>query len=378
VGGGLANGLIAYRLQALRPEVHVTVIERGDRLGGHHVWCFHDGDLTATQHEWMAPLVMQSWQSHEVNFPARRRRIDTGYHAVTSDHFHEVIARVLGDRARLDTEVDAVMPGGVRLRDGQMLEADAVVDGRGHAEGDALALGHQKFLGQWLELENQHDLDGPILMDATVDQLDGFRFMYTLPFGDHLVHVEDTRYSDTDALDRDALRAGIRAYAEQRGWRVRRVHREEEGALPIVLGGDIDAFWSGRTPGVACSGMRGALFHPTTGYSLPEAVRLAEAIADSPQLDAVSLHELTQRRSRRLWRSTGYFRLLNRMLFRAAEPARRYVVMQQFYGRSADLIGRFYAGRLTTMDRLQILSGRPPVPLGRAMKCLFDDGAHAA
>ena len=33
VGGGLANGLIALRLRALRPELRVVIVERDARLG---------------------------------------------------------------------------------------------------------------------------------------------------------------------------------------------------------------------------------------------------------------------------------------------------------------------------------------------------------
>jgi lycopene beta-cyclase len=34
------------------------------------------------------------------------------------------------------------------------------------------------------------------------------------------------------------------------------------------------------------------------------------------------------------------------------------------------LIGRFYAGESTLSDKLRILSGKPPVPLVRALKVL--------
>ena len=50
------------------------------------------------------------------------------------------------------------------------------------------------------------------------------------------------------------------------------------------------------------------------------------------------------------WRRTGYYRLLNRMLFCAAEPDQRYRIFERFYGLSDPLIRRFYAGRLE-MDR---------------------------
>ena len=118
--------------------------------------------------------------------------------------------------------------------------------------------------------------------------------------------------------------------------------------------------------------MRGAFFHPTTGYSLPEAVRLADEIAAIADIDSASLFELTRRRSEELWRRTGYYRLLNRMLFRAAEPDLRYRIFERFYGLSEGLIRRFYAGRLQWIDKVRVLTGKPPVPVHRALRCLAE------
>jgi lycopene beta-cyclase len=213
-------------------------------------------------------------------------------------------------------------------------------------------------------------------MDATVPQADGFRVLYTLPFGERRLLVEDTRYSDTPGFHRDALRGAIGAYASSQGWRVAAVEEEEEGSLPIVLGGDLEAFWDSGVRGVARSGMRAALFHPTTGYSLPEAVRLADAIARSADLRGPALYALTRGRSREAWRRGRFFRLLNRMLYRAAKPEERYRVLEHFYRLPEPLVGRFYAGRPTWGDKLRVLSGRPPVPVGRALRALLAPATH--
>ena len=58
------------------------------------------------------------------------------------------------------------------------------------------------------------------------------------------------------------------------------------------------------------------------------------------------------------------------MLFRAAEPDRGYQVLERFYRLNPALIARFYAAESTRTDQLRILSGRPPVPIGRAMRSL--------
>ncbi len=75
-----------------------------------------------------------------------------------------------------------------------------------------------------------------------------------------------------------------------------------------------------------------------------------------------------------LWRSRRFYRLVNRMLFRAAKPNLRYKVMQRFYRLNASLIGRFYAGRSTRADRVRILVGKPPVGFGKAIACIPETG----
>ncbi|MEJ0065044.1 MAG: lycopene cyclase family protein [Caulobacteraceae bacterium] len=76
--------------------------------------------------------------------------------------------------------------------------------------------------------------------------------------------------------------------------------------------------------------------------------------------------------STKVWKGRAFYRLLNRMLFRAAQPDQRYKVLERFYRLPAPLIERFYAGDATLGDKLRILSGKPPVPIGRALGCLSE------
>ena len=52
-----------------------------------------------------------------------------------------------------------------------------------------------------------------MVMDASVEQLDGYRFVYLLPFGPRDVFVEDTYYSDSPEVDQPLLQSRIAAYA---------------------------------------------------------------------------------------------------------------------------------------------------------------------
>jgi lycopene beta-cyclase len=182
--------------------------------------------------------------------------------------------------------------------------------------------------------------------------------------------VEDTYYSDTPDIDHSALTDRIHAYAAAKGWQVESVAREEAGALPVAIGGDFDVFWRGGGAKIAKAGLRAGLFHPTTGYSLPDAIRLAVAIAGASDLSSAALHDLTYGMAKQAWDQRGFYRMLDAMLFRAAEPEERYRILQRFYRLSPELIGRFYAGRSTMTDKARILMGKPPVAVGRALAAI--------
>lgn len=367
VGGGLAAALIVWRLALDRPDVRVAAIEREGRLGGTHTWSFFDSDVDEADRDWLAPAVAHRWPGgHEVHFPRRSRVLATPYNSLTSDRLHAAVAPLLGDRL-ISGEAAAIDPAGATLADGRRLAARGVIDARGPAPTATLDLGWQVFVGRILKLALPHGLTRPTIMDATVAQTGGYRFVYLVPFDERSVLVEDTYYTDDPALDRGLLRARIDAYARSRGWTVEAMTGEEEGVLPIALDGDIDAFWREGAP-VARAGLAAALFHPVTGYSLPDAVGLARAVAAEPDLSSSSLRRLTETRSKGLWRERAFYRRLNRMLFRAADPHRRWQVFQRFYGLPEGVVRRFYAGRSTTLDKVRILAGKPPVPVGEALR----------
>ena len=370
VGGGLANGLIAYRLRQVRPELRVLLLDTEDRLGGNHTWSFHATDLSAEQSAWLDPFVVHRWPEYDVLFPARRRRVAIGYRSATSERFHDVLLGMLGNAVRLGSQVTDIGPGEVVLAGGERLHAKAVIDGRGAMPTPHMTFAWQKFVGLELRFHAPHGLQVPILMDATVAQEDGYRFIYVLPFGPDRALVEDTYYSDSPELDGGRLRDHILSYVEGRGWEVAEVLREEQGVLPITLGGNLEAFWRG--PKVPRSGLRAGLFHPVTGYSLPDAVRLADMIASLPDLSSPALYSAILAHSQSQWRSGSFFRLLNRLLFRAGPPHERYRMLQRFYGLPHSTMRHFYAGRLTAADKARLLVGRPPVPMGEAVRVLLN------
>jgi lycopene beta-cyclase len=369
LGGGLAGGLIALALTLRRPELRLAVVEEGS-IGGNHVWSSFARDVDPA-HEWLvAPLISYRWPSYDVAFPAHRRTLAAPYRSITSERFAAALTERVPAEAFVRGRVADAEPGQVVLADGREIRATAILDARGPGDAGTLELGWQKFVGQTLHTDAPHGVLRPMVMDATVPQTDGFRFVYLLPFGPHEIFVEDTYYSDSPALDRPRLRQEIVGYAARRGWRVTGESRLESGVLPVVIAGDFAAYWRSTGTDLAKAGMRAGLFHPTTGYSLPDAVRLAARIAAAPDLGHAALVDLTRRYAAETWAGRGFYRALDTMLFRAAEPDRRYQVLERFYRLGPDLIARFYAAESRRTDQLRILSGRPPVPIGRAVRSL--------
>lgn len=373
VGAGLANGLAGYRLHQVRPDIEFLILDPSETFGGNHTWSFHENDLTQIDFSWIEPFISQSWDGTDVMFPSYRRTVSGRYHTVRSSRFHEVLKNTFHYQIGLKNAVADTFEDGVVLEDGTTVHAGCVIDGRGWQGSSTMAAGYQKFIGLELTLKASHKLTRPIIMDATQAQDDGFRFFYVLPWTDNTLLIEDTRYSDTPDIDEAAYHREILAYAVRQGWDVAEVGRSERGSLSIPLDGKAPE----AEPGLVFSGSRAGLFHATTGYSLPDAARFAEAFSGLRDFSGAAVSVWARERARRHWRGQAFFRLLNRLMFRAATPAERYKVLESFYRREDPLIARFYAGRLNVMDRLRLFSGKPPVSISKAIRQLMP-GAGAA
>lgn len=374
-GAGLAGGLLALALAGKHPELDVRLIDAADTVGGNHLWSFFGSDVAEDQRWIVEPLVVHRWRGYDVAFPAHRRTIDATYHSIESERLDHVVRQKLPEHAlMLGREVASTSATAVLLADGDRIEARGVIDARGAGDLAHLDLGWQKFVGREIATPQPHGRERPTVMDATVQQIDGYRFVYVLPFSERRVFVEDTYYSDGAELDRRAVGERLDRYVAEHGWTGETV-REEAGVLPVAMGGDFGAYWRSGGAGTAKAGMRAGLFHPTTGYSLPDAVRVAAMIAARRDFAGVDLHTVTHDFAKAMWDARGFYRMLDTMLFKAAEPEERYRVLERFYRLSPRLIGRFYAGQSTMSDKARVLIGRPPVPLTRAVRVLA--GARA-
>ena len=368
-GAGLAGSLTALALSQARNGTRVTLLERDPAAMDSHTWSFHDPDIPRDWHRRLDPALRARWQGQEVRFPDLTRQLRAGYASLGSLGLAGLVEAAPGVEVLRGVEVGALDARGVTLADGRRIAADAVIDARGARLSRHLVTGWQKFVGLEIETARPHGVTRPVIMDATVPQQDGYRFVYLLPFSPTRLLIEDTRYADGPTLDEAALAQKARAYADAHGWAGAEIRRER-GVLPIALAMDARALWAEAEGGPVPVGLRGGFFHPVTGYSLPVAVQVADLIAATQPLTTASLHAALARFAIQRARQDRFLRLLNRMLFRGCAPDRRWRVLQRFYRLPEPLIERFYAGRLTVLDRIAIVTGKPPIPIRDALPCL--------
>jgi lycopene beta-cyclase len=366
VGGGLQAALIAVAVHARAPGRRIAILERGERLGGNHTWCFHATDVSPRMAEHLAPLIGHRWGGYDVAFPRYRRTLASGYAAIPSDRVDPVV-RGLGPTVEVidRATASAVGPGRVELTDGREFTAPWVIDARGPDHHVGVG-GYQKFVGVELVLDRPHGVTRPLLMDARVAQIDGYRFLYVLPLAPDRLLVEDTYFSAGAYLDVATVAARARAYADEHGWRGQLV-RTESGVLPLAWQADVVE----PVPGLLVAGYAGRL--------VPSGDRLLAADGGAPRrghrrrpghrrsAGAVAAAVAAQRAQ------LGFATRLVWMMFRWFPAGERRGVLEHFYRLPPDTIGRFYALTMTRADRARVFLRRPP--RGLSWRAVLSGGA---
>ncbi len=407
VGAGLQGGLLTLAINHHQPDATILLIDQGTEVGGNHTWSFHAADVPATAHCWLDALVTSQWSDYLVRFPGFERRVNLPYSSIDSRHFGRIVSQVfqicqlepsaiqstgglqtlpaisgrvkakrsvtellsagtgssvwrsqadLRSKLLLGTEVDHVSRESVCTPESEF-DGKVVIDCRGPDRAEPHSIGHcgfQKFHGFEIELERAWPESYPVVMDGCVNQRDGFRFMYTLPFNSHRVLVEDTQFSDSRELDRAMCLRNVTAFIEKRTNSRWRIIREESGCLPMPWTQALMPSAHNSIKG----GYAGGWFHAATGYSFPLAVRFAEAVATTPadRVDNSVRRLVDQHQSQ-----AKQARFLNRLLFRMVRPDRRYEIFRRFYRvLPEESISRFFAHSFTGRDLSRIIVGRPP------------------
>lgn len=360
-GGGLSGCLAALALAKARPEMPILLVEESEWFGGRQIWSFFDAEVDAEDRWIVDPLIGHRWEGYYVAFPEHSRKLRAGYSSIRSADLDRLVRKTLRpDQYRLGARIAAVRDNELLLLGGEKIRADGAIDARGAANLSMLDLGWHKFVGREYVFAEPHRVDRPVLMDATVDQVDGLRFVRCLPLSETRMLVEDTYHSDSPELDVEVVGERLDAYLARRGWKPAGIEREETGVLPVAMGGDFGAFWRVGGARVAKLGLRGGFFDPTTGYTLPDAVRTASMLVKQRSFEGAGLHDMFEREATGLWRKREFYRTFNTTFFRGTAPAERYKLMERLYRHDPALIARFHAGQSTMLDKMRIQSGKAP------------------
>ncbi len=359
VGGGLQSGLLSLAIDHHQPSARILLIEQESELAGNHTWSFHPNDIPVSAKPWLQPLIAHQWAGYDVRFPNFSRRIRLTYACCTSEHFRTIVGAYFQNSSSVlltSTKIATISDCNAVAENGHVFHGGLVIDCRGPESIDTAksGIGYQKFVGLEIELEQDWPELQPTLMDGCTAQLDGFRFVYTLPFSNRRVLIEDTCFSDRSAINRAEHIDRIESYVRARVAGNWRVVREESGCLPMPF----SATFLPKATNPLAGGYAGGWFHAATGYSFPMAIRFAEAVAKvSPENAFEAVENLAQQHRKRAF----FSRFLNRLLYRLVRPETRWQIFRRFYRvLSEDAIGRFYSHEFTPLDATRIVVGMPP------------------
>lgn len=355
-GGGLQAGLLMLAIHHYRPDAKVLVLEKSDQMFGNHTWSCHQSDVTG-QWQWLREVNMNHWPGYTVRFPDFERHVSLPYLSISSSQMRANIECICSQNKNIEilnsADVTNLSENFVATATGEIFQGREVIDCRGKTRGKCGQGGFQKFIGLEIELPTDWPDRLPVLMDANIDQSDGFRFLYVLPFGARRVLVEDTFFSDNSHFDQANSLHEITEYLNQKGFSSWKIIRRESGCLPMPYSPS-----TSPVAGPIAGGYAGGWFHAATGYSFPLAARFADVVASSNSSQV--RQQLTQLADHNRFRSV-FSRFLNRLLFRLVSPSRRFEIFRRFYRRLPNgTIQRFYAHTFTRLDAARILLGKPP------------------
>lgn len=354
-GGGLAGSLAALAIAEARPDVQLLLIEEGESFGGDQVWGFFDDELDDAARKLVEPLVSHSWPGFYVAFPGGSRKFKAGYGAVRPEAIDQAVrGKLRPDQYRTGVKIVAVRDDAVILQGGERIKVDGAIDARTVANLSLLDAGWEHRVGREYRFEKPHRVDRPVLIDATVDQSEGFRYFHCLPYSSVDMLVEERHFSELPACDVAAAEARLDSYVTLRGWGDGEVRREDAGMAPIAFGGDFPSFWRVGGARVAKIGIRGGLFHPATGEALADAARAATLLAQQSELSGAALHDLFEAHALSLWKKREPYRAFNAALHRGAAPKERHQMLDRLYQLGSGAVTRFHAGQSTMIERMRI------------------------
>ncbi len=369
LGAGCAGLSLCYYLLESEVEAPILILDRKTRFDDDRTWCFWDVEDTLFSH-----LEIRNWNSWSVHDGARdifHTSQAYSYRCITAASFYEYalknIAKHTNVKLQLGADVEGYEERGAETRVStadRTYQASYVFDGRGLSSGSKIfetarreaVWIPQQFTG--LRLRTARPVFDPsscTLMDFSVSQERGLRFMYVLPFGEREALVENV-YLSEPGIARETYRTEISEYLRDTYGLAPQdyiVDGEERGYIPMT-----DYQFPRRIGRAYSIGMLGGQTRPSTGYTFLRIQRYCRALARS----------LTERGASPLRIESRRFDILDQVFLRfmMRYPERCPSVYARMFGRvPPEPLVRFLTEKSTLTDELSLVMALPKIPFLR-------------
>lgn len=367
LGAGCAGLSFCYYLLEAGVEEPILVLDQKGGFADDRTWCFWDVEPTPFSH--LAVKLWDSWSLHAEGATVVHHTDRYPYRCVTAADFYEHALEAIAARGnvtlRLGEAVEGYKAHGGRVyvsTDAATYTARHVLDARGLPPGSPVfdearreaVWVPQKFLG--LRLRTREPVFDPAvctLMDFSVSQDRGLRFVYVLPFTGREALVENVYLSEA-RVSPEEHRAELAGYLVEKlalSPDAYVVDGEERGYIPMT-----DYRFPRRLgEGVYTVGMLGGETRPSTGYTFLRIQRYCRALAGYLAAGRKFSGNVHARRYEVL--DAVFLRFMRRYPARCPGVYRR-----MFAGVPPDALIRFLTERSTPLDELRLVGAMPKMP----------------
>ncbi len=378
LGAGCAGLSFCYYLLEAGVEDPVLILDQKTSFADDRTWCFWDVEPTPFSRS--ATKSWGSWSLHAEGRTIVHRTERYPYRCLTAVDFYEHALKSIAERGnvtlRLGEAVEGYKAHGGRVyvrTEAATYTARHVLDGRGLPPGSPVfeearreaVWVPQKFLG--LRLRTRKPVFDPrvcTLMDFSVAQERGLRFVYVLPFTEREALVENVYLAEA----RISPEEHRRELAEYLGSRLGLspedyvVDGEERGYIPMT-----DYRFPRRLgEGVYSAGMLGGGSRPSTGYTFLRTQRYCRALA----ADLAAGREPSVKLDARRYGVLDAVFLRFMLLYPERCPG---VYRRMFAGVPAEALVRFLTEKSGAGDDLRLVGAMPKLPfLGVAARAVLN------
>lgn len=367
LGAGCAGLSLCYYLLKQGVTEPILILDQKNEFADDRTWCFWDVEPTPFSH--LASKRWNSWTLHVDGEKVEQRTTLHPYQCITAADFYRAaldrIASYKNVTLRLGEPVEAYKEHDDETYVSTLQNtytARYVFDGRGLPPGSPVfeearrrsVWVPQKFLG--LRLRSKEPVFDPErckLMDFSVNQERGLRFVYVLPFSEREALVENVYLSEAE-ISIEGHRSELEEYlAAVYGLSPEDyvVDEEERGYIPMT-----DYAFPRKLGDRAYSiGMLGGQTRPSTGYTFLRIQRYCEALARGVVSGDGAPGRIEASR----------YKLLDKIFLRFMKehpeecPA---VYSRMFRGLPPDTLVRFLTEKSSPLDELRLILAMPKMP----------------